>query len=794
MNLRSVVDLALAGAFALCALAARADDNPPPTRLELPHNVSARAGRVVQDDVAKSTCLYDYADLLAEPARIQADTICYDHEAGTVVATGNVVFSFTGAVLAGSRAFYRIESQTGEIDDVVGYFEQDAAILRADKVEKIGPQRLRVENAWFSTCTQPLPYWTFHLSRGTFDIGQYAYLHNVSFRARGLPLFWSPYLVWPIKTDRATGLLFPEFKTSNKLGTSIGIPFYWPFAKNADLTLQVDAYTKVGVGLRTTLDWLPTWRGEAHGDFYWINDQVKEKNRWSGTWRHTQALWKDWQFTANLEQVSDFDYFTDYETDLQRAAAARTRSTADLTRTWSWYALSARTRRYAQYFVSGSLLTGKSVNVSPQVEWRGRSQQLGRTPVFLSFVSSVAGFSRDILGLPETEPYGVQSEDALITESRERWGRIDAGPQLQLPLIKSAWGDLSLNGAWRGTWYTASPDPADPQQLVSEGVFRSLWSAGVSFAGPRFQRVFLTPGWNFSPKLKHVIEPFLEYQWRPQAGATAAEVPVFDEVDAIPGKASFVLYGFRQRFYALRPAETARPSGLATARETSFEGLQKEKEQQAKRDDVARTEPGVIEEELAVDEALTPIEIASVDLQQGYSFIATNSGAFVPVIDPATGQVVSYRRHTPVRARFRVNPTLDEVVDATLVYDPDNQVVNETSISVRMRFSDTGYLAGRWYRNQSSVPAADSKSSFLRAEWGYMLPNRRLSLETEWDWDVESNDLVHQAYRVRWATQCCAFRLGYDKREFVDNYRSEYSLVVDLTGIGKILDLQQAFE
>lgn len=784
----------------LAAGAVRADDpvpaekTRPSAQFELPENVTARAGRAAFDDATKRLCFYDYVDLLADTARIQADTICYDEKAGTVEALGNVTFSFPGAVLSGSRALYRIGPQTGVLDDVVGYFEQEDAILRAKRVEKVGPKRLYVEHAVFTSCTQPTPYWSFRLRSGTFDIGEYAYLRWVGFFAGPAFVFGSPYLVWPIKTDRATGLLFPDFRNSTKLGTSIGIPFYWPFASNADLTFKVDAYTKVGVGLRTTLDWLPTWHGDAHGDLYWINDRVREKNRWRATWRHNQLVWNDWQLTANLEQVSDFDYFTDYETDLARAAAAQTKSQIDVTKTWSWYSVSLRGRRYEQYFVAGPLLSGKSASTAaPQIEWRGRSQQLGRTPLYLSFVSSVTGLGRDILGIPGDAVLGVRSEDRLVTVARERWGRIDAGPQLSMPVLKSSWADLTFTAGWRGTWYTARPDPDDDNRLLGRSVFRNLWNAGFSAAGPRFQRIFLTPDWRFSPKLKHVIEPYADFRWRPRTSLQRDAIPVFDEIDAIPSRESSVAYGVRQRFFVLRPPETGRPSGLATARETSFKGLEDEERERAKRERAEKAEPGATAGDLAVDPTRTPLEFASFDLEQRYSFLGGSSFG-TPIVAPSTGTSLGLRRHSTVRARLRVNPTTDKVFDATASYDPDNQVFNETSVSARLRFERSGYLSGRWFRSRSSLPSVTGKSSFVRAEWGLMLPNRRLSLETAWDWDVAGSQMVHQSYTARWASQCCAFRVGYDKRTFVDNFRREFSLVVDLSGIGEILNLQRMLQ
>lgn len=296
----------------------------------LPSSVRISFGEFAEQE--NEVRFFGYVVIDAGDTRIQADEVRYRRDQGVFEGQGNVVLAFPGATLAGSHLIYSVESQTGSMEDVVGYVDQGNAILRAQKIEKQGPDVLYVEHAVFTTCTQPTPYWSFRLRRGTFRLGEYAYLHGVSFWARRAPLFATPYLVWPIKTGRAAGLLFPEFGSSNKLGASAGLPFYWPFASNADLTLKLTGYTKVGVGLDALLDWLPSWQGWAKGDFRFINDQVRRKNRYLLGWKQQQRFGDETQLTADLERVSDFDYFTDYETDLLRSSSPETRSTVDLTR------------------------------------------------------------------------------------------------------------------------------------------------------------------------------------------------------------------------------------------------------------------------------------------------------------------------------------------------------------------------------------------------------------------------------------------------------------------------------
>lgn len=742
-------------------------------------------------------------------ARILADEVFVDKNEKLADATGNVVLTIKGAVLSGSRLAYRYGEGTGEIDDVVAYLEENGAILRAARIELLGKGKIRVHDAVFTTCTQPVPYWSFRIRRGTFVVGHYAYLHGVAFRTGKMPVFYTPYLVWPIKEGRASGLLFPEFGSSDKLGQTISLPFYWAFADNADVTLSLDGHTKVGVALGAELNWLPTWNGRARGKGYWISDQVRHKNRYRFEWDQRQMLPHDFKLTAKIETISDFDYTTDYETDLARSSTPQTMSTVDVTKHWSWYSLSLRARRHSQYFVGGTitsrLLTGQVVNSQlPEIEWRGRAQRLGKSPLFLSFESSVTAFDKRILAPPEGLP-GVSSDDDLETKAHNQWARMDFAPRLSIPLVRIPWMDLQVGFGWRGTWYSHTRDTTDPSGLGLEqnGLFRSLWNASFNFAGPRFQRIFSTPDWSFSPKLKHVIEPFVEYRWRPKASVAPGEIVIFDEIDSVPGELSDFRYGIRQRLFALRPPATGRPKGVATVQEASLQSLEKEAESEKERDQEAEQQPGA-EPQLDVAQQLNPMEIASLEIFQSYSFVRELSRVYAVLLDPVTGEIernpltglpktinAGGRSFSPITIRARFNPSHEQALDVGYTFDPANNLLTETSISALMGSGTTGYFQGSWYRRRPVNPGVSKPSSFLRTRWGRTF-NNRMSWQMDFDYNLEDDKLDHQYYLFRYATQCCSYTLGYDRRDFVGNTRNEIRLMVDLSGIGQILDLKNS--
>ena len=74
----------------------------------------------------------------------------------------------------------------------------------------------RSSDGIFTACDVPDPDWSFSLAEATMTLDDYARMKDVAFRAGSVPLLYTPYLVWPTKEDRASGLLVPGIGFSNQ--------------------------------------------------------------------------------------------------------------------------------------------------------------------------------------------------------------------------------------------------------------------------------------------------------------------------------------------------------------------------------------------------------------------------------------------------------------------------------------------------------------------------------------------------------------------------------------------------
>ena len=96
----------------------------------------------------------------------------------------------------------------------------------------------------------------------------------------GVPLLWTPYLIWPALQDRASGFLIPGLGYNSNRGGYFGMSYYWAISRSLDATFSGDLYTKKYYGLGTELRARPSAGTRFEGTYYTIQDPTVDAWRW----------------------------------------------------------------------------------------------------------------------------------------------------------------------------------------------------------------------------------------------------------------------------------------------------------------------------------------------------------------------------------------------------------------------------------------------------------------------------------------------------------------------------------
>lgn len=475
---------------------------------------------------------------------IQADQAEIDLNTKVITATGHVIIDQGPRRMAGDTATFDLDTKTGTLTNATAQVTPDY-YFSGTELAKVGENEYTVKNGIFTSCNQEVPDWSFRLAEARVEVDGYAHVRSASMRAKKLPVFYTPYLLWPVKSDRSSGFLVPDIGYSDRRGASLGLAYFQTLGRSYDTTFHLDLFTQNFIGVGDEFRYRPSegTRGQFLG--YAVRDPAALTNdpwRWKIEWKHeTTDLPFNMRGVVNYQNFSDFNFFRDFERDFDRNTLRFLDSRASATGNWGPHLFNFLLNEH-ETFIGGNTSddTVKQVKL-PEIEYRLRNTRLGKLPLYAQFLGSAS-----YLDVARPGSYSGQ------------YGRLDAFPQLTLPVRSVPWLSLSLSGGGRFTWYGDSLNAAH-NEFSGQTATRTLPFGSAEVVGPSFSRIF-NSGFGFS-KLKHVFEPRWAWTYLGSFDDTLA-IPLFDEVDN--------LRSTNQGRFALVNRVLAKKEGQGSAREIFY--------------------------------------------------------------------------------------------------------------------------------------------------------------------------------------------------------------------------------
>jgi len=711
-------------------------------------------------------------------SRIQADWMVL-HDRRYLEAEGNVLVVWGQNRVFGDRMTYDLEEERGVIDNAIGY-ALDEYLITARTIEKIGDKKLRIKKATVTTCNQPTPYWSFAVSSATVTLESYARMRNVRLRVFKAPLIYLPYVVWPVKEDRAAGVLMPELSNTDRRGEVITVPVFIPLGRSADVTLVPRYYTEAGFMGGAEFRFIPNLKGSGSAGGFFIDDKVDGRKRYRFDYKQTQEFRNGFRMVADVGLVSDPEYYTDFERDLNLASAPQSLARLEFSRNGAWSSLNVRELRREQ------LSSGLVQSTYPEIEWRGRSRKLGKTPFYLSFQASLASIQQE----QDREDPTPDADLASPPDLRADYLRADFAPEITLPFSPVAWFDITPRVAYRWSHWTESAETVqfeDRSYTVAqdEGLSRQLWSYGVEIVGPKVYRIFGKS--KQRSRFKHTIEPRFGYGFS-EGFDRKDDVLSFDEIDGLGGPGNQASYALVQRLFAKRPQADPTPPPSAADSIVLPDGTTYQAPPPSEKDaGPAAERPSV------------PVEIASLEIRQTRSFDRDLS--FADLDGDAVNEKKS--RYSAIGVSGRFNPSRGVSLDFRGNYDILYDTVRDMSLSGTLRNRISSLRFSIFHRNGLGVTqTGQDPPEFTRVEdstqaqltGGLSLLHDRLQLKLQGSYNADpapgASRFPDQHWQLVYSTQCCTFLVERLTRDFGGSLepRREIHFRLDLRGVGKLLE------
>ena len=439
-----------------------------------------------------------------------------------------------GLIMQGEQATVHLGSKKADLSGV--QFVMTDANLRgvAETMVQNDSGDLQLTQNSFTRCEPENNGWSLQTSSLVIEEDSvFGTARNAVLKLKSVPVFYTPYLKFPISDERVSGFLFPNLGYSDEDGVDASIPYYLNLAPNYDATITPRYIGERGIGGELEFRHKSSWQTTVLGGAFLPSDDIfngdlsredfdelggeavlgrfDPADRWLGALEHAGRFGAFSTF-ADFTSVSDGDYFRDLGSDLAVSSRVELERRGGI----SYSKDGLFVRLWAQRFQRLDELVLEDYQRLPELEAR-YTTGLGLFEVSLD--ARWSEFTRNTDGLN-----GL----AAVTGSRTH-----VEPRVRLPL---SWpfGFLTVAGGYRYTTYDLEQDRnAAGFQLLDDNPDRGIGLGSVD-GGLFFERDLRL----FNSDLIQTLEPRVYYLY--QEFDDQSQLPLFD--------ASSLTFSYQQLF------------------------------------------------------------------------------------------------------------------------------------------------------------------------------------------------------------------------------------------------------
>ncbi|UTH75454.1 LPS-assembly protein LptD [Chromobacterium sp. IIBBL 290-4] len=359
--------LALAAAFALNAHSASAADASASAPVAIPTPQPQPGQTVVTADHmdgSMDTVLHAKGDVVItrDDQKAESDWLDYYQSKNRVKAGDRFRLTRGGDVITGTTLDYDIDGYTGTGMNPVFSMKRQSSVkpapgakpvtMRGDgkQVDFLGQDQYRVYNSRMTTCDIGDDAWYLKSASSDLDYTTgVGVAHNAWMQFYGVPIMYTPWIDFPLNSNRKSGFLMPTFKTGTA-GTEFSLPYYWNIAPNYDATITPHFNDKHGNMISGEFRYLmPDFNGTIYTEQL-PNDKITDTSRYAWNVIHNQNLGQGFRFNLNYNGVSDRNYFTDFGDQVAIASNVNLNQEAALNYGTNWKDGSATASLRVQHY------------------------------------------------------------------------------------------------------------------------------------------------------------------------------------------------------------------------------------------------------------------------------------------------------------------------------------------------------------------------------------------------------------------------------------------------------------
>lgn len=299
----------------------------------LPESTSTETSEIdVQADTAQlvdlgTSVFTGKVDLRREGQQLNANRATYNQTTGKVTAQGEVRLRDSQMAIFGEQAEWHLDVDRGTLIDAEYHLRQMNARGEASFVNRQGMLFTHLRDATYTTCMEGDNAWRLNARDVDLDHEKgVGHAYGVVVRLADVPVFYTPYINFPLSDERKSGFLIPSIGSSNETGFDVSTPYYWNIAPDMDATLTPRYMSDRGLMLNSEFRYLTT-RSEGIIDLGYLgNDRLRNdgdeinpnynESRQHFSLQHRGRFARRWSAYVDYNYMSDREYLEDFSGNL----------------------------------------------------------------------------------------------------------------------------------------------------------------------------------------------------------------------------------------------------------------------------------------------------------------------------------------------------------------------------------------------------------------------------------------------------------------------------------------------
>ena len=505
--------------------------NDPTSKSDAPTFIGAKASRYQQEE--QIATLAGDVVMRQGSMQIEADEASLYQAENRGELNGKVRLRDNGALIVGDHADVQLDTGAAKVDNAE-YILHKSRIRGSALYAKRGENAIiRLKDGTYTTCEPNSNAWQLKGNNITLNPATgFGTATNVTLRVKDIPVFYTPYIYFPIDDRRQSGFLPPSFSSSTDTGFMLVTPYYFNLAPNYDATLYPRYMTKRGLLMEGEFRYL-TESSEGQFGAAYLNDKDDKRKdqtdykdtRYMLNWQHKGGLDSRVLTEVDYTKISDPYYFQDLQSE-QIGVESQDFVNQQGSVTYRGDTFNAKLNAQAYQLATVTQIT--PYNKLPQITFNGA---LPYHPggVDFSYNTELVRFDRDLENGDFINEDGTRSPrlDRYVTGlARANGTRLNVAPSMSLPMTAS-YGYITPTLKYMYTQYDLDLDGIGKTQMTTAGQkFNSSQNRSVPIAsidsGLYFDR---NTQW-FGTNYRQTLEPRAFYLYVPERDQT--DIPVFD--------------------------------------------------------------------------------------------------------------------------------------------------------------------------------------------------------------------------------------------------------------------------